>query len=131
MIRKKQLMVAMGLALVFMLALNAFADCRNRIRLMATPEGAKIQAEGQAEAREERGWERLRVQIEANVPDGTNFKVFVDDQLAGVITTREGEGQLRFDTQDGSLPAEFGPVCDLRTVDVVGEGDVLILHGEF
>jgi len=99
--------------------------------LTATADGAAINAEGNAEARQVRGRERLKVQVRAGVADGTTFIAFADGQVAGTLTTALGFAELELDTEDGSLPPGFRPVCSLSTVEVTDEAGILILFGSF
>lgn len=124
-------MILLGLALLIALTVYATADCRNRISLVPTSEGAAIDAGGNAEVRQQRARERFKVQVEADVADGTTFTIFADGQLAGTLTTVAGRGELELDNEHGTLPAELMPVCNIRTVDVVDDSDTLILHGDF
>jgi hypothetical protein len=121
-----------GLALGFTPVLYAHADCRHRTALAATDEGAAIGVSGNAEARERSsggGYERFKVQVEADVADGTMFSAFADGQFAGNLTTALGVGELELATEDSSLPDELRPVCNLSIVEVTDENGTLVLSG--
>ena len=120
-----------GLALLFTPVFTAYADCRNRIDLIATDAGAAIGAEGNSEARQDRGRERFKVQVTAAVADGTAFNAFADGQFAGTLVTVLGFAELQLDSQDGSLPPELRPVCNISTVEVTDATGILILSGTF
>ncbi len=126
-----------GLALAFTPVLYAQADCRHRTALAATDEGAAIGASGNAEAREQTSQiyyggsrERFKVQVEANVADGTMFSAYADGHLAGSVTTALGVGELELDTEDFTLPDELRPVCNLSIVEVTDENGILVLFGD-
>jgi hypothetical protein len=122
-----------GLALAFTPALYAHADCRHRTELAASDEGAAIGASGNAEARQRSSdggnRERFKVQVEADVADGTMFSAFADGQFAGSVITALGRGELELDTEDSSLPDELRPVCNLSIVEVTDENGTLVLSG--
>jgi len=130
--RSKQWTAALaGIALVFTPVVGAYADCRNRIDLTPTDEGAAIAAEGNSETREERGRERFKVQVRAAVPDGTAFNAFADGQFAGTLSTVLGFAELELDSQEGTLPPELRPVCNINTVEVTDDSGILVLFGSF
>jgi hypothetical protein len=131
MMSKQSISTLAGFMLVFAPALYAYADCRNRIDLTATDAGAAIMAEGNAEVRQEQARERFKVQLEAAVADGTNFFAFADEVFAGTLTTAAGFAELELDSEDGTLPPELSPVCNISQVQVTDENGVLILFGSF
>jgi hypothetical protein len=125
-----------GLALAFTPGLYAHADCRHRTALAPTDEGVAIGARGNAEARQQFSQiyyggsrERFKVQVEADVADGTMFSAFADGQFAGSVITALGRGELELDTEDSSLPDELRPVCNLSIVEVTDENGTLVLSG--
>jgi hypothetical protein len=120
-----------GLALVFVPVFSAYADCRNQINLTATNAGAAIAAEGNSEIRQERGRERFKVQVTANVADGTAFNAFANGEFAGTLHTVLGFAELQLDSEDGSLPPGLRPVCNISTVQVTDQSGALILSGTF
>jgi hypothetical protein len=117
-----------GLALSLTPALYAHADCRHRTLLDATDDGAAIGASGNAEARQQIS-ERFKVQVEADVADGTVFNAFADGHFAGSVTTALGVAELELDTEAFTLPDELRPVCDLSLVEVTDENGTLVLFG--
>jgi hypothetical protein len=131
MISRKSTAVLVGLALLFAPVLYAHADCRNRTVLTPTADGAAIDAQGNAEARQERGRERFKVQIRAVVADGTNFFAFADGQFAGTLTTSLGFAELELESEFGTLPPELRPVCNISAVEVTDDSGTLILFGNF
>jgi hypothetical protein len=128
----KQLKAAViSFALVLVPALYAHADCRHRTDLIATDDGAAIDASGNAEARQQESRERFKVQVEALVDDGTVFNAFADGIFAGSLTAAGGRAELELDTDEFNLPNELRPVCDLSEVEVTDADGVLILLGNF
>ncbi len=118
-----------GLALAFTPALYAHADCRHRTQLAATDDGTAIGASGNAEARQQILAERFKVQVEADVADGTVFNAFADGHFAGSVTTALGVAELELDTEAFTLPDELRPVCNLSLVEVTDENGTLVLSG--
>ena len=128
----KQLKAAVvSFALVLVPALYAHADCRHRTQLFATDEGAAIGASGQAEARQQGSRELFKVQVEADVADGTAFNAFADGHFAGTLITSLGVAELQLESEAGTLPNELRPVCNLSVVEVTDANGVLILSGNF
>jgi hypothetical protein len=118
-----------GLALALTPALYAHADCRHRTLLGATDDGAAIGASGNAEARQQILAERFKVQVEADVADGTVFNAFADGHFAGSVTTALGVAELELDTEASTLPDELRPVCNLSLVEVTDANGTLVLFG--
>ena len=128
----KQLKAAVvSFALVLVPALYAHADCRNRTELIATDDGAAIDASGHAEARQQESRERFKVEMEADVANGTVFYAFADGQFAGTLTISSRAAELELDSEKGTLPDELRPVCNLSLVEIIDANGVLILFGNF
>ena len=134
----KQLKAAViSFALVLVPALS-HADCRHRTALIATDDGAAIGASGHAEARQQTSViyyggsrEQFKVQVEADVDDGTVFNAFADGIFAGTLTTSLGVAEMELDSELCNLPNELRPVCNLSVVEVTDADGVLILFGNF
>ncbi len=131
MMSKHSTVALAGLALLFAPIFYAHADCRNRTILTPTADGAAINAEGNAEARQDRGRERFKVQVRAAVADGSNFFAFADGQFAGTLTTSLGFAELELESEFGTLPPELSPVCNISTVEVTDDSGISILLGNF
>src|SRR5260370_42519619 len=113
MMSKQWTAALVGLGLVFTPALYAHADWRNRTVLTATADGAAINAEGNAEARQDRARERFKVHVRAVVADGTTFIAYANGLFAGTLTTALGFAELQLESEFGTLPPELSPVCDI------------------
>jgi hypothetical protein len=130
MMRKQRMSALLAVALGVVMAVPAWADCRNRNQLSITPAGAAIDASGSAEARADGAQQRFKVSIDARVADGTTFEVFANGQLAGTITVALGRGEVDLNTNDGAvLPAGSNPVCGITTVEVSTASGTVILQG--
>jgi hypothetical protein len=83
---------------------------KSQVNLAALPAGNNLAAEGKADIRVFGKQQRLKIEVEANVPDGTIFNVAVNGLQAGMITIRLGEGEFEFETEDGgTLPGGLLP----------------------
>jgi len=128
--RKQRISALFAVALGVVMAVPAWADCRNQSQLAITAAGAAIDASGSAEARAQGDQQRFKVSIDARVADGTTFEVFANGQLAGTITIAAGVGELDLNTNDGAvLPAGSNPVCGITTVEVSTASGTVILQG--
>jgi hypothetical protein len=108
----------------------ANAPSRLRVPLMATSAGTAIIAAGDVVIREQKKKERIRVQVEANVPDGTQFSVSANGTPIGTITINFNEGQLQIGTGAGeTLPGGLSP--DSVTTVTVSENGTAILEAQF
>jgi len=89
---------------------NNNEECRKKIRLTST--GVVADASGNAEVRARGTRQKLKVEGEARVADGTTWSVHVNGTLVGAITVAFGEAELELDTGDGQvIPAGVAPVC--------------------
>ncbi len=132
---KKQLGVfLLGLGIMVLMATSLYADddrCRRRTQLVATDEGEAINARGEVEIRAERDRERFKVEFRANVADGTRFWIFANDIFVGEFTSRGDEVEVDLRSEDGTLPDEIRPVCDIRSIVVAfAETGPKILFGD-
>ena len=95
----------------------------------ATSAGMGIDASGYWETRVRGNRQKFKVEIDANVPDGTTYLVLANNMPAGTITIEAGEAELELDTGDGDvLPAGVDPVTGIHTVDVTDSNGEVILH---
>jgi hypothetical protein len=73
----------------------AFAtNCRLKSALNITAAGAAIDSKGTTEVRADGERQSLRVSMDARVPDGTVFGVFVNGSLAGTLAIELGAGEI-------------------------------------
>lgn len=85
---------------------------RTRVSLAATPAGTTIAAEGQVEIRVQGQRQRLTIEVEANVPDGTMFRALANGLDVGGVTIQFGEGELRLgDDTGGQLGTGLTPAA--------------------
>lgn len=123
---------AMIFCAVMLLAGTALADCQKKVALNATALGVSLDASGTAEARAQGTRERFKISIDARVPDGTTYNVFVNGNLAGTITIQLGAGELQLQNDNGAvLPAGVSPVCAITSVSVTDGAGQAILTGSF
>jgi hypothetical protein len=81
-----------------------------QIPLATTQAGLAISAEGHVDIRLQGQRQRLKVEVEARVPDGTVFRVFANGVELRPITIHFGEGEFEFDSENGGqLPGGLSP----------------------
>jgi len=127
-----------GFAVALTPILQAHADCRHRTLLVATDDGDAIGASGNADARQQSSpiyyggvRESFKVELEADVADGTVFNAFADGHFAGSMATALGIAELELDTEAFTMLEELRPVCNLSLVEVTDENGTLIASGNF
>ena len=128
---------ALGLAMMLGAASSASADCDKTIRLVASPAGKVIAADGRVRVRAKTVSptfvkQNYVLEMSALVPNGTTFMVFNNGLPAGTITINFGVGRLALDNEAGHvLPAGTDPVCSITTVIVTDAAGNTILSGTF
>jgi len=110
---------------------DAAGDCSDRTSLSATSDGAALAASGLAYVRlvEADAQQTFAVQVNVDVPDGTQLSVFTNGQPVGMITVALGIGTL-----DLSVPMTPGvdSVCSIGPVWVTDAGQTTtFLIGSF
>lgn len=116
-------------ALAAAITTPAQAECRRKISLQAAIAG---DFSGKAEVREQGSAQRLKVSMDARVPDGTTYIVTANGFAVGTMTIRLGDGELELTNANGKvLPNGASPVCSVGPVSVVGSDGRTILHGAF
>ena len=104
---------------------------RFRSNLAATPAGTAIGASGNVDVRAQDQLQRLKVEIEANVPDGTMFNVLANGVMVGTLSIRFDEAELEIDTQDGSqMPGGLLPGV-ITSVMVTDSTGATVLQAQF
>jgi len=112
----------------------AVADCRDRITLSPTPDGEQYAAAGRAalQSIDSPARQSFRVEVGADVPDGTLLYVFANGQPAGLVSITQGVGVLDLSNANGGpFPIEVDPVCSLGPVWVTDAGGTTLLEGSF
>ena len=128
---------ALGLAMMLGAATYASADCQKSIRLVASPAGKAIAADGRARVRAQTRTptfvkQDLVVEMSALVPNGTTFMVFANGQPMGTITIVFGVGRLVVNNEGANvLPVGADPVCSIKTIIVTDGAGNTILSGTF
>ena len=128
---------ALGLAMTLGVASSALADCDKTIRLVASPAGKVIAADGKVRVRAKTVSptfvkQNYALEMSALVPNGTTFMVFNNGLPAGTVTITFGVGRLALDNEAGHvLPAGTDPVCSITTVIVTDAAGNTILSGTF
>src|SRR5438552_6858181 len=97
---------ALGLAMTLGVASSALADCDKTIRLVASPAGKVIAADGRVRVRAKTVSptfvkQNYVCEMSALVPNGTTFMVFNNGLPAGTITINFGVGRLALDNEAG------------------------------
>src|SRR5215510_10643640 len=133
---KRLTATAIGLAIVLALAAQAAADCDRQINLTASAAGVAIGARGKARVRArfrpDRVQQDFRVEMDANVDNGTTFLVFANGQPAGTITIVFRVGTLVVTTDGGqAIQAGLDPVCNIGPVIITDGGGTTVLSGSF
>jgi len=124
------LVVAVSLV-VLSLPYDAAGDCSDRTSLSATSDGEALAASGLAYVRsvEADAQQTFAVQVNVDVPDGTQLSVFTNGQPVGMITIALGIGTLGL-----SVPITPGvdSVCSIGPVWVTDAGQTTtLLIGSF
>jgi len=124
-------LVAAVSLLILSLPYDAAADCSDKTSLSATSDGAALAASGLAYVRsvEADAQQTFAVQVNVDVPDGTQLSVFTNGQPVGMITVALGIGTL-----DLSVPISPGvdSVCSIGPVWVTDAGQTTtFLIGSF
>jgi len=125
--------VLAGLALVATLAGAASAaTCSRTIRLVPTPAGIAIRADGRARVRADaRGRQSFVVEITAFVPNGTVLSVTANGIPAGTATVMFNRAVLDVNNGVSPIPAGLDPVCAITQVLVADPAGTVILTGMF
>jgi len=112
----------------------AVADCRDRIILSPTPDGEQYAATGRAalQSIDSPTRQSFRVEVGADVPDGTLLYIFANGQPAGLVSIAEGVGTLDLSNANGGpFPIGVDPVCSLGPVWVTDAAGTTLLEGSF
>lgn len=127
---KLMMQAAMIAGLLGAMAPSAMADCRKVINLNST--GVARDASGKAEVRQRGTRNKIKVEAEARVANGTRYNVFANGVLLGAVTINLGEGEIEVDTGDGGvLPPGATNVCAVTTVEVRDGAGLAVLTGSF
>ena len=104
---------------------------RTRVSLAATDAGNAISATGHADLRAQGNEQRLRVEMEANVPDGTMFTLTANGMAIGAITISLGEGEFEFESDNGeTLPGGLLPAA-ITSLALTDSSNNVILQAQF
>lgn len=104
---------------------------RLQANLAATPSGTAIDASGSVDIRAQGQQQRLKVQVQANVPDGTMFKVLANGMQVGTLTIRFNEAELELDTEEGAaLPGGLMP-GSITMIVVTDMNGAIVLQAQF
>lgn len=108
------------------------ATCRLTSPLDITAAGAAIGTRGTTEVRAEGERQRLRVSMDARVPDGTIFGVFVNGSLAGTLAIELGAGEVDLSHGDGTCSRSgMNTVRGTQRIEVMDRAGNQVLRGMF
>jgi hypothetical protein len=121
-----------ALALASAASSSFAANCRLTTALNITAKGATIGSKGTAEVRAEGERQRLRVSMDARVPDGTVFGVFVNGSLAGTMAIELGAGEVDLSHGDGTcMRSGMNTVQGIQRIEVMDRTGNQVLRGLF
>jgi hypothetical protein len=104
---------------------------RTRVALAATDAGNAIGASGKADLRAQGDEQRLKVEMEANVPDGTMFTLLANNSPIGTITIQLGEGDFEFASENGqTLVGGLAPAV-ITSIEVTDAANSIVLQAQF
>ena len=140
---RRTLGLALGLALTVLVLAGGTVSARSGVEreivLSPTAAGRDIGASGDARVRRDGARQDFKVEIDANVANGTVFRVFVtnaqfpgETNRAGRIVIAAGGGQLEISNENGRvLPRGVAPVLQIQTVIVKNAAGQVVLRGSF
>lgn len=121
-------LAAVALALAPAASPVTTASCRLTAPLDITVKGAAIGSKGTTEVR----GQRLRVSMDARVPDGTVFGVFVNGALAGTFAIELGAGEVELSHgHETCLRSGLNPVRETQRIEVMDRAGNQVLRGLF
>jgi hypothetical protein len=104
---------------------------RTRVSLAATDAGVAIGATGHADLRAQGIKQRLRVEMEANVPDGTMFTLTANGMPIGAITISLGEGEFEFESENGETLAGGLFPAAITSLALSDSSNTVVLQAQF
>ena len=104
---------------------------RNGVSLAATAAGTAIGASGHADIRVRGNEQRLSIEVEANVPDGTMFSLTANTTPIGVITIHLGEGEFEFESDNGQTLTGGLAAAAITSIVVSDSSNAPILQAQF
>ena len=99
---------------------------------MATgPVGAAVQASGNVDVRTQGSRQRLKVELEAQVPDGIMFRVFANGVELDIMRSTRGHAELEIELEDGKmLPGGMTPTS-ISSVKITDVNKMTVLEAQF
>ena len=104
---------------------------RTKISLAATDAGNAIGATGHADLRAQGNEQRLSVEMEANVPDGTMFTLTANSTPIGTITIALGEGEFEFESENGETLAGGLLPAAITSLALTDSSNNVLLQAQF
>src|SRR5579883_3252222 len=102
---------------------------RIRVTFAATDAGKAIGASGSADLRAQGSEQRLKIEMEANVPDGTMFTLAANNLPVGAITMRLGEGE--FEGENGQTLAGGLLPASITSIAITDSTSAVVLQAQF
>lgn len=104
---------------------------RTRVSLAQTAAGAAIGAEGHVDLRVQAAKQRLSIEIEANVPDGTMFTLTANSTVIGTLTIALGEAEFEFESENGLALAGGLMPAAITSITVSDSSNNAVLQAQF
>lgn len=104
---------------------------RTRLDLAATDAGNAIGATGHADLRAQGNEQRLTVEMEANVPDGTMFTLVANGIPIGTITVELGVGEFQFEAEDGQMLTGGLTPAAITSLALTDSSNTVVLQAQF
>lgn len=104
---------------------------RTSVSLAATDAGNAIGATGHADLRAQGNEQRLRVEMEVNVPDGTMFTLMANGTPIGAITITLGDGEFEFESDNGGTLAGGLLPAAITSLALTDSSNNVILQAQF
>ena len=104
---------------------------RIRVTLAGTDAGIAIGASARADVRAQGKEQRLSVEMEASVPDGTMFTLIANTIPIGTIAIQLGEGEFEFESENGeTLTGGLLPAA-ITSIAVTDSSNAVVLQAQF
>ncbi len=121
--------------LLALLAVSAFAfqasaaDCHRKTTLK--PAGSVSDASGQVDVRSSGDVQRFKLDIDASVPDGTTYVLYIDNLATGTVTFLLHAGEVEFNNNNRGAMRNGVDACSLSAVELRDASNQPVAIGTF